>query len=100
MATHYVRHHGIHRPLAVVIEIVACWLTAWIEFWSRTDPQQPAHETGATREFAADLHAWNDTDSEAARFRELLAASVICGTELAELTTVDGWQLTGTLVAD
>ena len=96
MATHYVRHHGPRRALNTLIELVACWLTAWIEFWQRTEPTDPAHESGATETFAVDLHDWN-THSDTARFRQLYSATVISGDPELTDTMVDGWSLCGNL---
>lgn len=107
MATHYARHAPIRRPLDWLVELVCCWLTAWVEFWARTEPADPAHETGATEVFAADLHDINTDltalhDQPTGRYQLLLAADVISGdpelTEQFPRVDLDGWSLCGSLL--
>lgn len=121
MATHYARHAPIRRPLDWLIELVCCWLTAWVEFWARAEPaDDPAHETGATEVFAADLHDINTDlaalhDQPTGRYQLLMDAAVISGdpdlTEvfpriareptpaqlLGHVVSIDGGRLCGSL---
>lgn len=106
MATHYVRHTSARRVIDRGVDWVTWLLTVWIEFWRRTEPADPAHEAGATEEFAADLHDINTAIAElheqpSGRYALLLDAAVISGdpdlTDVIPRIDLDGWSLCGSL---
>lgn len=107
MANHYRHEPTTRRDRA--IEAILEWLTTlielWTEFWHGTEPHD--HSQGASPRSAEELHAieplsvHHHLTAESGRYALLGPDDLLCGTDYAspaELTTIDGWTLTGSLI--
>lgn len=104
MANHYRHPVATRRDRAIerLLELLTRIVEWWVEFWHTTEPG--VHAEGATDRWADTLHDIDITpvhdqlSDEPGLYRLLLDATTISGQEWGDLTTVDGWSLSGSLV--
>lgn len=102
MASHYQHPVVTRRDRAIerLAEILTRIVELLIEFWRATEPGD--HADGATDRYADFLGNLPDPDdhdqlaADTGRYHQLLTALVISGDP--ELTDIDGWRLTGSLL--